>query len=315
MADTTPNTNTSETPVQESTDSTMTDNEFMTMPDAGVPTTPAAPTGGQPVDQGNAGVPTTPTAPENGLSVDPGYTYPAVPDSGWPYQPYPLPTPSLPAVPYYSQVRFLNASTSGALLDVYVDNQNVFSGSLFATVSIYISVPDGFHTVTVRQTSGRILYQQTQAFVSGEKMTMVILDTPNGVSIARVSDMGCTNIPAGYGCCRVANMSYNGSNYDVRLYTNQTVFSSIGYREVTSYKQTGAGNYTFFVTNSQVSFSTVRELPVIILSAVVSGGCPTCGVNNPILTYNLNIAAGQAYTSYIIGNPWSNLYRILTLED
>lgn len=259
MADTTPNTDTSEIPVQKSTDSTMTDNEFMTIPDAGAPTTPA--------------------------------------------------------VPYYSQVRFLNASTSGACLDVYIDNQKIFSGSLFATVSIYIPVPDGFHTVTVRQTSGRILYQQTQAFVSGEKMTMVILDSPNGASIARVSDMGCTNIPTGYGCCRVANMSYNGSNYDVRLYTNQTVFSSIGYREATSYKQTGAGNYTFFVTNSQISFSAVRELPVIILSAIVSGGCPTCGVNNPILTYNLNIAAGQAYTSYIIGNPWSNLYRILTLED
>lgn len=243
--------------------------------------------------------------------MDPGY-----PDYVWPiYPPYPLPTPSLPSFSYYSQVRFLNASTNGATLEVFVDNQLVLSGSSFATVSIYISVTDGFHTVMVRQTAGRILYQQTQAFVSGEKMTMVILDTPTGVTLARVSDMGCTNLASGYGCCRVANMSFSGSNYDVRLFNNQVVFANVGYKEVTSYKQAAAGNYTFFVTNSQVTLTTIREMPVLIVSAVVGMNCPTCIVNNPLLTYSINIEAGKAYTSYIIGNPWSNLYQGFTLED
>lgn len=287
---------------------------------SGIPTTPVAPPGGYPVPDGYpdiSGIPTTPVAPPGGYPVPdgpsavvPGGPGPVIPDYYWPVYP-------TPSVTYYSQVRFLNASTDRTLIDVFIDNQRVLSGSDFATVSPYLRVTDGFHTVTVRQTSGqmRVLYQQTQAFISGEKMTMVILDSPAGVTLARVSDMGCTNVPRGYGCCRVANMSYNGSNYDVKLYNNQTVFAGIGYKEVTTYKQTAAGNYTFFVTNSGVSVSAIRELPVIIVSALLNNGCSSCAVSNPVLTYSLNIEAGKAYTSYIIGNPWSNPYRVFTLAD
>ncbi len=113
----------------------------------------------------------------------------------------------------------------------------------------------------MRRTNGQIYYQQTIAFVSGERLTMVILDTVSGVSLTRVSDMGCTNVPAGYGCLRVANMSYAGSSYDVRTFNNQTAFAGIGYKEVTSYKQTSSGTYTFFVTGSQYAVSALGELP------------------------------------------------------
>ena len=143
---------------------------------------------------------------------------------------------------------------------------------------------------------------------------MVILDTAGGVTLSRVSDMGCTNIPAGYGCLRVANMSYSGSSYDVRTPNNQVAFSGVGFKEVTSFKQTSAGNYSFFVTASQVSFSVIRELPVLVLSTILGSGCSSCAVSNPLLTYSVSVEAGKAYTSYIIGNPWSNLYRVYTLE-
>ena len=168
--------------------------------------------------------------------------------------PYSLNTglsPSLPSSPYSSQVRFLNASTNGQDLDVWIDGRNIFSGSTFATVSSYIQVSDGFHTVTVRRTNGPALYRRTLSFISGEKVTMVLLDTPGGITLSRVSDMGCTNIPAGYGCLRVANMSYSGSNYDVRTFNNQIVFGGVGFKGVTTFKQTAAGNYTFFVTASR----------------------------------------------------------------
>ena len=174
---------------------------------------------------------------------------------------------------------------------------------------------DGFHTVTVRRTNGQIYYQQTIAFVSGERLTMVILDTVSGVSLTRVSDMGCTNVPSGYGCLRVANMSYAGSSYDVRTFNNQTAFAGVGYKEVTSYKQTSSGTYTFFVTGSQYAVSALGELPVLVLSSIVGVSCPTCTVPNPLLTFNVNVRAGRAYTCYIIGNPWSGLFRVYVLED
>ena len=30
---------------------------------------------------------------------------------------------------------------------------------------------------------------------------------------------------------------------------------------------------------------------------------------------SINVRPGRAYTSYIIGNPWSNIYQVFTLED
>lgn len=287
---------------------------------SGIPTTPVAPPGGLPVypgpDDPAAGIPTTPVAPSGGLPVYPGE--PTV--NPFPFPVFPFPVPPTITIPgqgtvYYGQVRFLNASTTNVNMDAYIDGQNVFSGSTFATVSTYTQVSDGFHTVTVRRTNGQIYYQQTLAFVAGEKVTLVILDTANGITLAKVSDMGCTNVPSGYGCLRVANMSYQGSNYDVRMFNNQTVFSGLGYKEISSFKQASSGNYTFFVTNAQNSLTSFGELPVILLSSLTGYGCSGCAVNNPILTYSLNIRAGKTYTSYIIGNPWSNMYQVYTLED
>lgn len=289
-----------------------------------IPSTPVAPPGGTPAFPGDdlADIPTTPIAPEGGRPAYPGNMMP------WPdYRPerpnrpnrpnfpiLPLPTPSLPSSTYYGQVRFLNAATNGMTLDVLIDGQNVFSGSTFATVSNYSQISDGFHTVTVRRTNGPVLYQQTLAFVSGERITMVILDHSGGVTIAKVSDMGCTNVPSGYGCLRVANMSYSGSSYDVRLFNNQIVFAGVGYKEVTSFKQASAGNYTFFVTNAQFNITTFNELPILVFAALTGTACSNC-VGNPLLTYSINIQPGRVYTSYIIGNPWSNMYQVLTLED
>ena len=287
---------------------------------AGIPTTPVAPPGGTPAYPGDdlANIPTTPIAPEGGIPAYPGnmMQWPDFRPGNRPNYPiFPLPTPSLPPVTYYGQVRFLNASTNGMTLDVLIDGQNVFSGSTFATVSNYSRISDGFHTVTIRRTNGPILYQQTVAFVSGERVTMVILDNSSGVTLSKVSDMGCTNVPSGYGCIRVANMSYSGSSYDVRLFNNQIAFANVGYKEVTSFKQASSGNYTFFVTNSQVNVTTFNELPMLVFAVITGTPCPGCAVNNPLLTYSINVQPGRAYTSYIIGNPWSNLYQVYTLED
>lgn len=300
-----------------------------------IPTTPIAPEGGTPAYPGEdiSQIPTTPIAPEGGMPAFPGNmgnmgnmgntgNMGGMGNMGsmnqWPQFPtIQFPITGLPSITYYGQVRFLNASTNGMSLDILIDGQNIFSGSTFATVSTYIQISDGFHTITVRRTNGPILYQQTLAFVSGENVTMVILDNASGVTLAKVSDMGCTNIPSGSGCIRVANMSYSGSSYDVRLFNNQVVFAGVGYKEVTSFKQASAGNYTFFVTNAQTNITTFNELPMLVFAAIISPSCTGtgCAITNPILTYSINVQPGRAYTSYIIGNPWSNMYQVFTLED
>lgn len=276
-------------------------NDMPDVPDT--PTTlpifPSEPSG--PSEPSMPSIPTTPSTPSVPWPGFPGISIPS--------------TPSTPSITYYGQVRFLNASTNGVSLDVLVDGRSVLSGSTFATVSSYIRVTDGFHTVVVRQTRGPVLYQQTLAFVAGEKVTMVILDTAGGATLAKVSDMGCTNVPSGYGCIRVANMSYSGSSYDIRLFNNQIVFAGVSYRDVTSFKQASAGNYSFFVTGSQANISSFGELPVLVFAIISGSSCLGCAVNNPLLTYSVRVQPGNVYTSYIIGNPWSNLFRVFTLED
>ena len=156
---------------------------------AGIPVPPIASPGGRPVYPGDddlAGIPTTPVAPSGGRPVYPDNT---IGRPGFPTISFPVTYPTVSGGNYYSRVRFLNASTSGRTLDVYIDGRNIFSGSEFATISSYIRVTDGFHTVTVRRTNGQIYYQQTIAFVSGERLTMVILDTVSGASLTWAARM------------------------------------------------------------------------------------------------------------------------------
>ena len=126
---------------------------------AGIPVPPIASPGGRPVYPGDddlAGIPTTPVAPSGGRPVYPDNT---IGRPGFPTISFPITYPTVSGGNYYSRVRFLNASTSGRTLDVYIDGRNIFSGSEFATISSYIRVTDGFHTVTVRRPNGQIYYQ------------------------------------------------------------------------------------------------------------------------------------------------------------
>jgi hypothetical protein len=140
---------------------------------------------------------------------------------------------------------------------------------------------------------------------------MVITDAASGgLELIRVIDTGCTNLPSNSGCFRFANMTYSGSNLDLML-GNQTVFRNISYQSVSDYKQSVAGSYQFTAVNAS-AYSYIRELPVIIIS---SSGTSLTG-QDAVLTFNVNITAGKNYTSYLIGNTWSNAnLRVITTED
>lgn len=113
------------------------------------------------------------------------------------------------------------------------------------------------------------------------------------------------------GCYRVANMSYSGSSYDVMLYSHDAVFRNVGFQEVTAYKQAMTGSYQFYVTNAN-TFTVIRELPIIVIGTVTGGGF----TNEPLVSYQADIAPGMKYTSYLIGNNWSDTgFRVLTVED
>lgn len=244
----------------------------------------------------------------------PGEGGPVNPDTGW----FPV-IPGFPNYPsispqYYGQVRFLNASTNSFPVNISIDNSAYAINSRFATISNYDWIPDGFHTVTVRRATGlrSILLQQTFPFVAGQKVTMVLTDTAaGGLEMVRIIDTGCSNLPYNSGCYRFANMSFSGSSYDLLLYGGETVFRNVRFQNATAYKQAVAGSYQFYVTNSG-AYAFVRELPIIVIGASSSGS----NMREPLVSFAVDIAAGRNYTSYIIGNTWSeNSLRVMTVED
>lgn len=272
-----------------------------------IPALPIAPGGGAPAFPGPDYIPVPPIAPEGGIPAPPGFpSFPSFPS-------FPV-FPSIPSPQYFGRVRFLNASTNSFPVTISIDNTTYAVNSRFGTITNYDWVSDGFHTVTVRRATGlrSILLQQTFPFSAGSKVTMVLVDSGSGgLNMVRVADTGCNNLPYNAGCYRLANMSYSGSSYDLMLYGGETVFRNVSFREVTPYKQAMAGSYQFYVTNSG-NLTLVREIPIIVIGTYSGGSM----VNEPLVSLQVDIAAGRNYTTYLIGNTWSdNSFRALTVED
>ena len=239
--------------------------------------------------------------------------------NGWNTGFFPI-TPTNPTISprYYGQVRFLNASTNSFAVNITIDGTAYAINSRFGTISNYDWISDGFHTITVRRASGMrsVLLQQNFPFTAGEKVTMVLVDSASGgLEMVQVADTGCNTRAFHTGCYRFANMTFSGSRYDLMLYGGETVFRNVAFQTVTPYKQAMAGTYQFYVTNSN-SYSFLREIPIIVIGVNGSGTITGNNMAEPLLSAQIEIAAGQNYTSYLIGNTWSDMgLRLLTVED
>lgn len=155
-------------------------------------------------------------------------------------------------------------------------------------------------------------FQQTFPFVANQKATMVLTDSPSGgLEMIRISDTGCSNLPSSSGCYRFANMAYSGSRFDLLLYGGETVFRNVNFQTVTSYKQAVAGTYQFYVSSAN-AYTFIHELPIIVIGAVATN----TSIREPLVSFSASIHAGKNYTSYLVGNTWSNHnLHVLTVED
>ncbi|MCI9362335.1 MAG: DUF4397 domain-containing protein [Hungatella sp.] len=300
--------------------------------------TPAATEEGTPAASGNSGSNnnygiSTPNYTEGGIPAYPGndnnygINTPNYTEGGIPAYPgnnnnvtilpsfpsFPSFCPSCPSTSY-GQVRFLNASTNNFSINITVDSTTYASNISFGTITGYSTISDGFHTITVRRSTGlrAMLVQQTFPFSANERYTMVLVDSAQGgVNLIQVPSTSCSNISSNIGCYRVANMAYSGSNFDVMLYSHDAVFRNVGFEDVTAYKQAAAGSYQFYITNA-ANFTVIRELPALVIGAVVTGTF----TSEPLVSYQVDISGRSKYTSYLIGNTWSGSnFRVLTVED
>lgn len=260
------------------------------------------------------------------LPIAPPDSTPVAPLPSRPSQPVPpnrpsRPNPGFPIFPNvpggnseFSETRFLVAATNSFPISLSVDSSVYDTSARFGVHTGYNYLADGFHTVTIRRANDlrAILFQRSFPFRAGERSTLVVVDSAQGgMDVIQVSDNGCRSLPSGYGCYRVANMSFPGSSYNVQLQNSGTVFRNISYGTATSFKQALQGSYSFQVTNVSCC-NGFRELPIIAIAVTGSG----CAVSNPLLTVPVEIQAGRKYTTYLIGNNWSSFsLRAVTLES
>ena len=208
------------------------------------------------------------------------------------------------------QARFLNASTNPFSIDVLINGALYLENSSFGMISQYAPVSDGFHTVTVRKSSGMrtTLFEGVYPFPAGQKTTFSIADSPSGsIALFQLIDNGCFNCPSRCGCYRVANMSFSGSSYDVQAPSEERIFQSISFGQASPYKMTSAGFYRFFVTEPS-GIQPVRELPIIIQSFLTR----SLTLPRSLTDISANIEAGKSCTTYLIGNTWSS-FRLQTI--
>lgn len=220
----------------------------------------------------------------------------------------------VPPIFRMAQVRFLNASTNPFSVDVLVDGSVYLRNSSFGSVSQYSPISDGFHTVTVRRSSSirTIVFQGVFPFVSGQKTTLSIADSPSGaITIFQLSDTGCFSCPNRCGCYRVANMTFPGSSFDIQTPAGDRVFRNISFGQASPYRQASAGFYRFFVTEPS-GFQPVRELPILLQTFLTGSFTPP----SSLASISVHIEAGKTYTTYLIGNTWSAFrLQALTVED
>ncbi|MFR1833615.1 MAG: DUF4397 domain-containing protein [Lachnospiraceae bacterium] len=218
--------------------------------------------------------------------------------------------PVLQAVP----TRFLNASTNPFSIDISIDGTSYLQNSSFGTISRYVPISDGFHTVTVKSSSGMkpTVFEGVFPFTSNQKTTFVIADSPSGaITLFPITGTSCLNQPARCGCYRVANMTFSGSSYDIQTPSKERIFRSVSFGQVSPYKQILAGSYHFFAA-APSGFSPVRELPIILQSFLTGSLTPS----DSLADISVQIEAGKNYTTYLIGNTWSSFrLQTLTVED
>ena len=187
----------------------------ITTPAAADETVPTCSGNGENAQNNDYGI-SLPIAPEGGIPAYPGNTTPTFPT--FPVFPSFPSCPSCPSPANYGQVRFLNAATNNYTINITVDNTSYASNVGFGTITNYSRISDGFHTITVRRSTGMraVLLQQTFPFSANEKYTMVLVDSAQGgLNMVQVASTSCNTLNANTGCYRVANMAYSGSSFDV----------------------------------------------------------------------------------------------------
>jgi hypothetical protein len=135
-------------------------------------------------------------------------------------------------------------------------------------------------------------------------VTLAVIPSGGGVDLLRVDDRPCGVRGSGWACLRCADLVQNSPGLDLLLTDGRTVFRSMSYKEVTTYRRALPGVYDLYLAMTPTptpqpgtDMETVEALPAVVSSPFLPG----LGWPEPLLSFPLEVRAGSQLTAYLMG--------------
>lgn len=206
--------------------------------------------------------------------------------------------------PNHAMVRILNAAAGYDPVFVIVGNKTIATNLAYGKISQYERVQDGFRTVIVYSSVAprTPLLTTVLPFISGQRMTLAVVNTARGLQIVPMLDNACDEQMYDRACFRVANLTFDDGPFDVSLSDGTVVFTDINVKEVTPWKQAIAGDYEFYVSITPVSDQADQQSRVPFN--------PNIPQNNPngsqyLFSFYQTIVPDTIYTACIVGGYYA----------
>lgn len=209
----------------------------------------------------------------------------------------PVILPSNPDLSEHCQTRFLNAAQNYFPLLVSLGLRVISSRLSYKEITPYSKAKESYCSLIIAESSNptNILLRKSLAIVGGEIKTIAITTSTNGLQISQISDEGCSSKEYQTSCIRFVNLSYGGTNFNIKLTNGETVFDNVEFDEITPYKKIPPGNYQFEVYENS---------PIL----------PLRKANQPVLTFPVEIKGYETITVYLVGQIYmtNGLQAVIT---
>jgi hypothetical protein len=166
-----------------------------------------------------------------------------------------------------AQVRVIHAAPDTPGVDVFVDGEVVLSNISFPTVSAYLALPAGDHTVAIAPTGEAVeqaLLTQDVTVAAGSAYTVAAIGLAD-VSFAVFED-DLSPVAEGQARARFIHTSPDAPAVDIEVVDGPTLFQNVGFGEAGAYQDVQAGSYDLRAVASGDN-TVVVQLPGTTLEA------------------------------------------------
>ena len=187
-----------------------------------------------------------------------------------------------------SLVRVFHASPQAPNVDVYVNNEIVFSNLAFGEFTKYVYLDEGQYNISVYQTGQKDnpVINQIVDVPSQQMFTIAATGNLDNLGLLVIPDKISKSPSPNYSSVRIIHLSPNAPGVDV-VVNGDTLFENIEFKEGTDYVDFNTGTY-----NVNVVLNSDKSV---------------------VLPLKITLNPNKIYTIYIIGNP-PNLHAIQVVD-